>query len=276
MPATGSDVFTSTSLGTGVAETELGTGINTPSQARSISAIIPAYGATGAYTAAQGAVAEISIRSDSVNLAPKRVIVSAGNGGVGAFIDVISPIIEEWEFNTQLQGQSLLHCYGTSQTANTVAFEAECEVIYSSEAPNKQEKFWMKPNDETATSTATGVKTTGGTIQITTGTQGGVITDMWGLPYVAGVVTVSESLYGTFELQSNDFNDAMPLRFLAQPMAAGLNTACLPMVKMSRRKCWKPTKNNTLITTYFTMDEAQTAAQAFIAGCGYIKTQMGE
>ena len=272
MTATGSDVFTSTSLGTGVAETELGTGINTPSQARSISAIVPALGATGAYTAAQGSVAEIAIRSDAVPMTPKRVIVSGGNGGVGAFIDTISPILEEWEFNTKLSGQSLLHCYGTQQTLNTVAFEAECEVIYSTDEPTKQEKFWMKPNDETATSTTTGVKTTGGTIQINTGTRGGIITDMWGLPYVAGTVTVSESLYGTFELQSNDFNDAMPLRFLAQPMAAGLNTVCLHMLKMSRRKCWKPTKDNTLITTYFTMDEAQTAAQAFIAGCGYIKS----
>lgn len=272
MTSTGSDNFVSTSLGTGVAETELGTGINSPSQARQITSIVPYYGATGAYTAAQGAVAEIAIRSDSATLTPKRVIVSAGNGGVGTFIDVISPILEEWEFNTPLSGQTLLRCYGTSQTANTVAFEAGCEIIYSTDSPNKQEKFWTKPNDETATSTATGVKTTGNTIQITTGTQGGTLTDLWALPYVAGVVTVSESLYGIAGFESSDFNDAMPLRMAVQPMAAGLATNCLPMVKMARRKCWKPMKNNTLINTYFTLDEAQTAAQAFILGVGYIKS----
>ncbi|HEY4681175.1 MAG TPA: hypothetical protein VIH04_07925 [Nitrosarchaeum sp.] len=271
MTATGSDNFTSTSLGTGVAETELGTGINTPSQARSITSIVPYYGATGAYTAAQGAVAEIALRSDSVSLTPKRVIVSAGNGGVGAFIDVIVPILEEWKFNTPLTGQSLLHCYGTSQTANTVAFEAGCEVIYSTDSPREPEKFWMKPNDETATSTTTGIKTVGGTMQITAGSSSCTITDLWALPYVAGTVTVSESLYGIFEFQSNDFNDAMPLRMAVQPMGAGLNTVCLHMLKMARRSVWKPTKPTTLIQTYFTLDEAQTAAQAFIGGVGYIK-----
>ena len=270
MVASGSDVFAVTSIGTGVTETELGTGITTPSQAKQIKSIVPYLGATGAYTAAQGAVAEVAIRSDSIPLTPKRVIVHGGNGGVGTFIDVIVPQLEEFEFNTPIISQSVLHAFGTAQTANTVAFDAGCEVNYTTEMPAAPEKFWMKPNDETSTGTAV-ARVTGGTIQITTGTQGGTVTDLWALPYVAGVVTVSESLYGFMEFQSNDYNDAMPLRVAVQPMGAGLATNCLPMVKMSRRKHWKPTKANTLITTFFTMEEAQTAAQAFIGGVGYIK-----
>ena len=271
MTSTGADVFVTTSIGTGVAETELGTGITTPTQAKSITSIIPFLGATGAYTAAQGAVAEVALRSDSIPLTPKRVIVSGGNGGVGTFIDVIVPQLEEWKFNTPIQAQSVLHAYGTAQTANTVAFDMGCEIIYSTDSPNAPEKFWIKPNDETSTGTAASTKVTGGTMSIQTGTNAGTITDLWILPYVAGTVTVSESLYGYGEFQSNDFNDAMPLKIACQPMGAGLATNCLPMVKMSRRSCWKPTKNNTLIQTYFTMDEAQTAAQAFIGGVGYIK-----
>lgn len=268
--ATGYDVFAITPAGTGVAETELGTGITTPSQAKQIISIVPYSGATGAYTAAQGAVHEVAIRSDSIPLTPKRVITSAGNGGVGTFIDVLAPILEEWKFNTPIQSQSVLHAFATAQTANTVQFDIGCAVQYSTDSPVSPEKFWMKPNDETSTGTAVG-RVTGNTMQITTGTNAGIITDLWALPYVAGTVTVSESLYGFMEFQSNDYNDAMPLRVPVQPMAAGLATCTLMMPKMARYTCYKPTKANTLITTFFTMEEAQTAAQAFIGGVGYIK-----
>lgn len=268
---TGYDIFTVTSGGTGVAEVELGSGINTPSQARQIVSIIPYAGCTGAFTVAQDTLAEIAIRSDSISLTPKRVVVSGGNGGVGTFTDVICPILDEWKFYTPLQAQSTLHAFVTPQMSSTVASDYGCAVQYETNDPQNQEKFWLKPSDETSTGTAV-AKVTGNTIQVTTGTSGGTITDLWATTMITGTVTVSESIYGSMQFQSNDYNDAMSLIVPVQPRASGLATATVPAIKLARYTVNKPTKANTLITTSFSNDEALTVAQSFIGGVGYIKS----
>lgn len=268
--ANGYDVFAITSAGTGVAETELGTGITTPTQAHTIASVIPYTGATGAYTAAQGCVHEVAFRSDSIPLTPKRIISHGGNGGVGTFIDVLVPILEEWKFYTPISAQSVIRCFVTPQTANTVAFDQGCAIQYNTESPNMPEKFWMKPTNETSTGTAA-AKVTGDQIVLNSGTDRLTVTDCWALAYVAGVVTVSESLYGFMEFQANEFDDAMPIRVPVQPMGAGLATSTLMMAKLARFALNKPSKGQTTINTAFSMEEAQTAAQAFIGGVGYIK-----
>ena len=69
------DVITPTSLGTGVAKTSLGN-ITKPEEVQSLIEFVPYYAPSGAVTAGQSMLLETALESNSVNLLPKRVILS--------------------------------------------------------------------------------------------------------------------------------------------------------------------------------------------------------
>ena len=119
------DIATATSLGTGVAKTQINSGNNLtkPTQAVNLVEVVPYTVSSGAYTASQSIALTAYLDSFSVDLLPKRIIVPPIQAGLGTHINIVAPLLEAYECNTGLQegATSQFIVSGQCQTAQTVA-----------------------------------------------------------------------------------------------------------------------------------------------------------
>ena len=93
------DLATATSLGTGVANTQIngGNNLTKPTQAVNLVETVPYTVSSGAYTAGESIALTAYLDSFSVDLLPKRIIVPPVQAGLGAFINIVVPILEAYE-----------------------------------------------------------------------------------------------------------------------------------------------------------------------------------
>ena len=267
------DVATPTSLGTGVAKTQINGGVNLtkPTQAKTLLEVVPYLAPSAALTAEQSMLVEAAIESDSINLLPKRLVVSPILGGLGAFTAALSPVLLSYKFNTPLGAGSTqqFSVYGQAQVANTAAPTLGCAFHYSESETNEKEMFYTKPDNETSTGTAA-TTVTGSSVTI----NGGRFLESI-YPVVTPVTpTASESLIGDIQISSDDFDNSMPLRVPIQPVATALGaTVTMMLSKMAVYKnIHRGMKSSAVINTSYRQSEALTVAGNFIAGFGYTKS----
>ena len=263
------DVITPTSIGTGVAKTSLGT-IVKPEEVQSLIEIIPYYAPTGAVTPGESAMLETAIESKSVNLLPKRIINPVIQAGLGATFATLTPILESWHCGTPLGSGATptIEAFGQAQIANTVAMVMGVGFHWSNSTPSSAETFWDKPDNETATGTASTI-IQGNTISINDGKN---ITALTGA-VSAGTVTASESYLASMQFNSNDFDNSQALEIPIQPNSVGLGslTSALNPKGTIYKNVNMGMKPTVTITTALRLSEALTATGAFIGGVGYNK-----
>ena len=92
------DIATSTSIGTGVAKTQIngGNNVTKPTQAVNLVEVVPYISSSGAYTVAQSLAVTLEIDSFSVDLLPKRIIVPPIQSGKGTMVNTVNPILEAY------------------------------------------------------------------------------------------------------------------------------------------------------------------------------------
>ena len=273
----GYDDVTFTSIGTGVAETQLnsGTSLSAPDPAHAFNAVIPYQMELGAFTTNQSLLTAFRIQSDDVAVEPKKFVLPNVNTGDAAFTSVAAPALLAYPINTPLAGGEHLNFYGQPLVANTVQPICGATVIYDTESTNGAEQYYTRPTNETAAATAVDTRTEGGSMTI----QGG--NEITGLYTVVsgGVATASQHDVGYSEFLSPDFNTSMPYRVAIQPTYTGLGSAAnavtggggLMQYNMPRGK-GIPLANNVTITNYYTNRDARAGgADNFINFVRYSK-----
>ena len=267
------DIATVTSLGTGVAKTQINGGVNLtkPTEAQTLMDVIPYLAPTAAITAGETMLVEAAIESDSINLLPKRLVVPPVMAGLGVAPTIIIPMLQSYKFNTPLKQGSTqqFSVYGQAQVANTAAPVMGVCFHYSEGVSNEKELFYTKPDNETNTGTAA-TTVTGASVTI----NGGRFLE--GIyPVVApAVVTASESYIGDIQVSSDDFDNSMPLRVPVQPIGTALGAAIgVSIPKMAVYKdVHRGMKSSAVINTSYRQSEALTATGNFIAGFCYTKS----
>ena len=266
------DLATPTSLGTGVAKTEINGGqpITKPTQAQTLIEVIPYMASIAAMTAGEVQLTKCIIESNSINLLPKQFIVPPIQGGLGTFGSSLTPMLDTVECNTPLQigATQQFQIYGENYIANTVANKLGVGLHYSTAQTNKKEMFYDSVSNETNTGTAA-TTVSGENLTINDGTFLETITPV----LVNGVVTASESFIGSISVSSNDFENSMPLKVPCQPTSVALGSAI--GVGLAKQPVYKNIhmgmKSSCLISHSLTLDEAQTATGNFAVGYGYTK-----
>jgi len=272
----GYDDVTTTSLGTGVAETQLNTAtsLSAPDPAHAFLACIPYQSESAAFTPDQSLLTAFRIQSDDVAVEPKKFVLPNVNTGDAAFASVAAPALLAYPINTPLAGGEHLNFYGQPLVANTVAPICGATVIYDTESTNGAEQYYTRPTNESAAATAVDTRTEGGSMTI----QGG--NEITGLYTVVSGATATASQHdvGYSEFLSPDFNTSMPYRVAVQPCYTGLGSAAgattggggLMQYNMPRGK-GIPLANNVTITNYYTNRDARTGASNFINFVRYSK-----
>ena len=266
------DVATATSLGTGVAKTQIngGSNLTKPTQATGLIEIIPYIASSAALTPAQSVLAKGIIESNSVNLLPKEFLIPPICGGLGTFTSALSGILDAIECNTPLTLGATQQFIVSGQcfVANTVAPELGMSFHYSENTPTKKEHFYRLPQNETSTGTSA-TQISGEDVTINDGTY------LEGLyPVVTpAVVTASESYIGYMSVSSNDFGNSMPLKVPVQPISTALGShVSVGISKLPHyANIHMPMKTSCLISHTYTQEEALTAAGNFLVGYEYVK-----
>ena len=273
----GYDDVTFTSIGTGVAETQLnsGTSLSAPDPAHAFNAVIPYQMELGAFTTNQSLLTAMRIQSDDVAVEPKKFVLPNINTGDANFTSVAAPALLAYPINTPLAGGEHLNFYGQALVANTVAPGVGATVIYDTDSTNGAEQYYTRPTNETASSTTINTRTQGGDMTIQGGNE---ITGLYTV--VSGATaTASEHDVGYSEFISPDFNTSMPYRVAVQPTATGLGAAAnsltggggIMQYNMPRGK-GIPLANNVTITNYYTNRDARAGgASNFINFVRYSK-----
>jgi len=273
----GFDDVTFTSIGTGVAETQLnsGTSLSAPDPAHAFNAVIPYQMELGAFTTNQSLLTAMRIQSDDVAVEPKKFVLPNTNTGDANFTSVAAPALLAYPINTPLAGGEHLNFYGQALVANTVAPGVGATVIYDTDSTNGAEQYYTRPTNETASSTTINTRTQGGDMTIQGGNE---ITGLYTV--VSGATaTASEHDVGYSEFISPDFNTSMPYRVAVQPTATGLGAAAnsltggggIMQYNMPRGK-GIPLANNVTITNYYTNRDARAGgASNFINFVRYSK-----
>jgi len=273
----GFDDVTFTSIGTGVAETQLnsGTSLSAPDPAHAFNAVIPYQMELGAFSTNQSLLTSMRLQSDDVSIEPKKFVLPNISTGDAAFTSVAAPALLAYPINTPLAGGEHLNFYGQALVANTVAPGVGATVIYDTESTNGAEQYYTRPTNETASSTTINTRTQGGDMTIQGGNE---ITGLYTV--VSGATaTASEHDVGYSEFISPDFETSMPYRIAVQPTATGLGAAAnaitggggLMQYNMPRGK-GIPLANNVTITNYYTNRDARAGgASNFINFVRYSK-----
>jgi len=266
------DIATPTSLGTGVAKTEINSAqpLTKPTQAQTLIEVVPYMASSGALTPAQTMMTKCIIESNSINLLPKNFLVPPTAGGLGTFTSALTPMLDTVECNTPLQlgATQQFRIYGQNFIANTVANKLGLALHYSEAQSNAKEMFYDLPTNETATGTSA-TSVAGENFTINDGKWLETITPL----VTAGVVTASESYLASIEISSNDFDNSMPLKVPTQPIATALGShVSVGIPKLpSYHNIHMGMKSSCLISQTLTLDEALTASGSFISGIGYTK-----
>ena len=273
----GFDDVTFTSIGTGVAETQLnsGTSLSAPDPAHAFNAVIPYQMELGAFTTNQSLLTSMRLQSDDVAIEPKKFVLPNISTGDAAFTSVAAPALLAYPINTPLAGGEHLNFYGQALVANTVAPGVGATVIYDTESTNGAEQYYTRPTNENASSTTINTRTQGGDMTIQGGNE---ITGLYTV--VSGATaTASEHDVGYSEFISPDFETSMPYRIAVQPCATGTGAAAnavtggggLMQYNMPRGK-GIPLANNVTITNYYTNRDARAGgASNFINFVRYSK-----
>jgi len=273
----GFDDVTFTSIGTGVAETQLnsGTSLSAPDPAHAFNAVIPYQMELGAFSTNQSLLTSMRLQSDDVAIEPKKFVLPNISTGDAAFTSVAAPALLAYPINTPLAGGEHLNFYGQALVANTVAPGVGATVIYDTESTNGVEQYYTRPTNENASSTTINTRTQGGDMTIQGGNE---ITGLYTV--VSGATaTASEHDVGYAEFISPDFETSMPYRIAVQPTATGLGAAAnavtggggLMQYNMPRGK-GIPLANNVTITNYYTNRDARAGgASNFINFVRYSK-----
>ncbi len=257
-------------LGTGVARTNLGD-INKPSDSGNLIEFTPYWAPSGATTTVESMLLASEITSDSVkDILPKRIINAPMQSGLGATYGVTIPILNAFECNTPLKvgSNDIITGFGQSQVANAVAPAMGVEFHWADSPPIKSQMFYEKPDNETSTGTAA-TTVAGGSMTIN---GGRMLQNLYG--EVANVTPLaSESIIGSFQFNSSNYDSSQTLEIAGQPVGLGLGATLSegqPKANM-RKKVGMGMKSTCTINTIYRQSEAVTVAMNFIHAIGYTK-----
>ncbi len=275
----GFDDATATIL-VGTTEQQINTGnpLTTPNDAQQIVEVIPYYAIQGAFDSDEALAGIFRIASDDVSVEPKRFSLPVIQGGDALYSFMASPIMPSWPMNIRLSEQSRINYFANNQNDAAVEPLVGATVVYSDQGSNQPEQYWQKPDNESATGTATDTRSAGNDITITGGAEINWLTTITGLH---AAVVASQHINGFAEFVSSDFQTSMPYRVQITSVNFGIGeTGNLPDgnagagIKRYNMPIGQgiPIAGRTVINNFFTQRDAlATNAGFFVNAVGYIK-----
>lgn len=266
------DQVTQTSLGTGVAETQLNnsTSYVVPSWAKQLVEFTPVQYATGAVTAAQSFTPKFKIKSISIGgLEPKEIVIAPISACLGATSSNTTPVLRSFRLNRNMPGSNInIDFYAQNLVANTVANAGMATVKLSSVPTGQKEQFYLATTDETDSGTTAATIDSGQNI-ILNGASG---INFWYGQLMPVTVVASESYAGYMEFTSSDFTSVQRVRWSPYQITAGLSTLITTIVPdQMYYEGWVPVRNTATIVPKFIQNETVNAAYDWIPGLGFVR-----
>ena len=263
-------VVTPAGLGTGVARISLGT-VNKPSDTQNLIEVTPYYAPGGLTTTVQSYLLAAEIVSSSVaDILPKRFITAPIQSGLGVTYGVTVPILNAFECNTPMKSGSndIIEAFGQAQVANTVQPLMGMEFHFSDSPPTKPQMYYEKPDNETSTGTAA-TTIAGNSFTINGGKK---LQTLFG--EVANVTPLAaESIIGSFQFNSANFDSSQTLEIAGQPVGVGLGATLSEGQPDANKRKYVDMgmKDTCTINTIYRQSLAVTSAMNFIHAIGYTK-----
>jgi len=267
---------------TGDTEVQINGGLplTTPDKASQILEVIPYYSSTGAFTIDQSMMPFVRLQSDDVSIEPKKFsvpVTSLGSTGTPATVNLPALVAMPMNIDLTTSRQARINYFANDQIDPTVEPTLGVTVVYDTDPVTMPELFYQKPDNEFASSTTAGSRTTSTAALTITG--GREITTLI-LQVALQASTASEQLFGFMEFSSSDFLTSMPYRmaFLGTNQGVGIaggeaTTNPGDGIKIYNLPIGKgiPIAGRTVIDLAITIFDGLGAAAQAVGGVGYIK-----
>lgn len=261
--ATISKAINSTSLGTGITRTKIGS-FTLPAWCRAIIAVIPTL-AEITPTTVQSVSAKLELESDSLGLKPYEVLAAPIGAGLGITFNTFAGI-EQYLVGINTKGSEVVDMYGTALVANTVAPEMKSTLILSdrnSPFPQRHAKLGTL----TSTGTTPDTDVPGTQYQISGAKR---IVELQGLVHPK-TIAAGDAVLATIKYTSAEFDVNGPLDLPLRPLSFGLGaTGSMLIPGVSRLLVDMPVKSGQVnIQDNLYCDILTAAAGSFIDGVIY-------
>jgi len=268
--ASGGSRFAGT-LMVAVDKTQIGSDLIAPSVAREILSVTP-WMAPTTRTADKMYITQLELESDDTDLAPTKIAVymaSAEDGTTTAAS--ASMIYKTYDLHTPINGGDVIKAYGTNLTDPTADAEIGAGVLISDVRSNMPQTFWTNPAAMNAYGTGADAYVAGATYRFNNSIR---IVNCYACAGVNGTRTITDSIGGTFKLESADFRTKLPQIYPYQTLfendlGAG-NNMCPTTLLWN---CNIPTEPTVAVTEYLDNENISSAGGvSWISGVGYNKT----
>jgi len=252
-------------------KTQLGSDLIAPSVAKEILSVSPWMCPT-TRTADKMYITQLELESDDTDLAPTKIAVyMASAEDASTTAASASMIFKTYDLHTPINGGDVIKAYGTNLTDPTADGELGAGVLLSDVRTNMPQIFWTNPAAMNAYGTGADAYVAGATYRFNNSIR---IVNAYACAGVNGTRTVTDSIGGTFKLESADFRTKLPQIYPYQPLfendlAAGNNMCPTTLL-------WNvniPTEPTVAVTEYLDNENISSAGGvSWISGVGYNKT----
>lgn len=256
---------TMTSIGTGTTRTQLNAtnDIVMPAAAKELVSVVPIANLLTP-TAAQSLLTKLELVSADALATPVEVPGPPTGAILGATCSGLSADLIEFPVHIPLKGGERFQAYGTALASNTVAPLCGMLIKISDTPSNKPQMHWKMG---TLTSTGTSLADVSGTAFSITGAK--QIDNVWSI-IAPTTELASNPIAGYAYLESSDFLNSFPTRFVPAPIGPVLST--LGQAFIQKVIVWDfnmPVKTPCSIKDHFVVEQTPGTAGNFVNGIGY-------
>jgi len=261
--ATVSKAINSTSLGTGITRTKIGS-YTLPSWCQSILAVVP-YLAEITPTTVQSVSAKLELESDSLGLKPFEVLAPPIGAGLGVTFNTLTGK-DQYLVGINTKGSEIIDLYGTALVANTVAPEMKAALILS-DKPSPFPQRHAKLGTLTSTGTTPDTDVPGTQYQISGANR---LVELQGIVHPK-TIAAGDAVLAAIKYSSTEFAVNGPLDLPLYPLSFGLGaTGSMLIPGVSRLNVDMPVKPGQVnIQDNLYADILTAAAGSWISGVIY-------
>ena len=261
--------FNMTSVGaTADVKTTLNAGndVIVPDPVKEIQSFTPVMTPTAAQVLDQPLIGQIQFESNDLNLQPIDLTLPFCGGLDAVGSNNMHPILQSWDLNVPTNGGENITVSGQEKIVQTNGAGIGFQLTVSTGRTGRREKFWF--NSGTLNADTAAGSNTGATYRIN---NSKMITDVYG--WASGLTpAASVHVDGIFNLQSPDFDTALPVGGVIYPLVGGLATDGAYQVAMTNHlKVAIPTRNNVAITEIMNFADAPSVTAEWMTGVGFYR-----
>jgi len=252
-------------------KTQIGSDLILPSVCKEILSITP-WMAPTTRTADKMYITQLELESDDTDLSPTKIaVLMASAEDASTTAAAASMIYKTYDLYNPVNGGDVIKAYGTNLTDPTADAEMGAGVLLSDRRSGKPQTFWTNPAAMNAYGTGADAYVAGATYRFNNSLR---LVNCYACAGVNGTRTITDSVGGTFKLESSDFRTKLPQVYVYQTLFE--NDLALGVNKVPTTLLWNidcPTEPTVAVTEYLDNENISSAGGvSWISGVGYNKT----